>query len=328
MKANPQSRAQNLIPAIVLLAASSGLAIAASPAPASGGVYSFHDVAATATRAPEMALVPAGKFRIGDVTGKGASEEQPAHEVNIGSAFAVGRYEVTVAEFGEFVKATQYKTDAERGNGCFTYRDASKDWSVINNTSWQSPNFKQDPNHPAVCVSWNDAVAYTQWLSQQTGERYRLPTEAEWEYVARAGTDTNYWWGNQSECDNANCCKTGQTWMTKQTRAVGSYAANPFGLYDTAGNVWEWTASEYAASYTGSETQSARADSENALRVVRGGSWYNFAIDTRAGLRGKNSAQDRFSTVGFRVARDATAEFVKNAQQQLANKGITVSSAK
>lgn len=327
MKANPHSRALFL----VLLTASSG-AIAANTTPIaaaiSGGVYSFHDATRAAGHTPEMVLVPAGKFRIGDATGKGPSEEQPARDVNIDRPFAVGRYEVTVAEFGEFVKATSYKTDAERGNGCFTFAGASKDWSLINGSSWQSPSFTQDPNHPAVCVSWNDAIAYTQWLSQQTGEHYRLLTEAEWEYAARAGTDTNYAWGNKDECDNANCCKTGTTWLTKQTRAVGSYAANPFGLYDTAGNVWEWTASEYVAQYTGKETQSASADNYSAMRVLRGGSWYSFAIDTRAGMRGKNWPQERYSTIGFRVARDASPEFVQNAQQQLANKKIAVSSAK
>jgi formylglycine-generating enzyme required for sulfatase activity len=291
----------------------------AAPGSRSGAhAYSFRDALKTDATGPEMVLVRSGSFQMGDATQSGHPDEQPAHEVAIAKPFAVGKFEVTVADFARFAAATGYKTDAERGNGCYTFDGPAKLWSFVEGTSWKNPNFAQADDHPVVCVSWNDAVAYARWLSEQTGVAYRLPTEAEWEYVARAGTGTHYGFGNTDECDSINCCKTGTTWLTKQTRTVGSYIANPFGVFDTAGNAWEWTASEYSNRYNGKETQASDATQISTQRVVRGGSWYSFAIDTRAGYRGKNWPQERYSTVGFRVVRDVTPEFAENAERQMA----------
>ncbi len=292
----------------------------------SGTTYGFRDALKAGANGPEMVLVRAGTFRMGDVQSDGHPDEQPAHDVAIAKPFAIGRFEVTVADFAKFVESTGYRTDAERGNGCFTFDGPAKLWNFVEGTSWKNPNFTQPGDHPVVCVSWNDAVAYTKWLGAQTGVTYRLPTEAEWEYVARAGTATNYGFANNDACDNINCCKTGTTWLSKQTRPVGSYKENPFGVYDTAGNAWEWTASEYSIHYNGKEILASDDAQLSTQRVVRGGSWYSFAIDTRAGYRGKNWPQERYSTVGFRVVRDVTPEFVENAERQTATRLSAASS--
>jgi len=141
-------------------------------------------------------------------------------------------------------------------------------------------------------VSWLDATAYAQWLTQQTGHQYRLPTEAEWEYAARAGTQTKYWWGNEIGSNNANCDNSYCGDSYQYTAPVGSFAANPFGLFDTAGNVYEWTCSEFQARYAGKEQQCAQ----------RGGSWYNEQGFVRAAYRIDYSDVNRSVHVGFRLA--------------------------
>jgi hypothetical protein len=143
------------------------------------------------SKGPETVVISAGRFQMEDIQGGGDSDEKPVHWVSV-NKFAMGRYEVTVKEFRRFVNATRYKTDAEKGKGCRVYEGGS--WDYKKETNWRNPNFSQNDNQPVVCVSWNDAIAYTKWLSEQTGEQYRLPTEAEWEYAARAGTETKYWW--------------------------------------------------------------------------------------------------------------------------------------
>ncbi|MCP3897296.1 SUMF1/EgtB/PvdO family nonheme iron enzyme, partial [Moraxella sp.] len=175
---------------------------------------------------PEMVRIPAGRFRMGDIQGGGDGDEKPVHRVSV-SEFAMGRYEVTFAEYDKFAQATGRKKPDDEGWG--------------------------RGNRPVINVSWDDAVAYAKWLSQQTGKQYRLPTEAEWEYAARAGTETQYWWGNEIGQNRAVCDACGSRWDNKQTAPVGSFAANPFSLYDTVGNVWEWTCSEYEDKYSGKE---------------------------------------------------------------------------
>jgi formylglycine-generating enzyme required for sulfatase activity len=144
-------------------------------------------------------------------------------------------------------------------------------------------------------VTWNDAVAYAKWLSNQTGKNYRLPTEAEWEYAARAGTETKYWWGNKIDKSKANYGSN-----LGKTSLVGNYAANNFGLYDTSGNVWEWTCSEYEDKYNGKEKNCINKNS-NKSRVLRGGSWYFIPWFVRAALRYWNTPDDRVVNGGFRV---------------------------
>jgi formylglycine-generating enzyme required for sulfatase activity len=158
---------------------------------------------------------------------------------------------------------------------------------------------------PAIDVSFEDARAYAEWLSKETGRRYRLPSEAEWEYAARAGTETVYWWGPKVGKNQANCGGCGSRWDIKQTAPVGSFAPNSYGLYDTAGNVWEWVEDCYHSSYTGAPADGrAWVDDETCgLRVLRGGSWDTEPSWLRSATRHGDRPDIRYHVVGFRLAR-------------------------
>jgi formylglycine-generating enzyme required for sulfatase activity len=180
----------------------------------------FRDKLKDGSQGPEMVVIPAGEFEMGDLKGDGDQNEQPVHTVRIIKPFAIGRHVVTFEEFDRFAKPTGRKLPADSGWG--------------------------RGRQPVINVSWDDAAAHAEWLSQQTAKRYRLPSEAEWEYAARGGTKTAYWWGNQMRNDMA---KSGGG-----TSPVGSFPPNPFGLYDTAGNVWEWVQDCWHKSYNGAPT--------------------------------------------------------------------------
>jgi len=258
----------------------------------------FRDTLKDGGSGPEMVMIPAGSFQMGDIQGGGDSDEQPVHWVSV-SAFAMGRYEVTVKEFRQFVNATGYVTDAEKKDGCYVNNAGS--WGKVDDANWRNPYFSQGDNQPVSCVSWNDATAYIAWLSTQTGQQYRLPTEAEWEYAARAGTETKYWWGNEIGSNQANCYSDYCGDSFEYTSPVGSFAANPFGLYDTVGNLWEWTCSEYESSYKGKEEHCSNNDA--GLFVLRGGSWVDGARRARSANRNWRSRTDRGGDCGFRLAR-------------------------
>jgi formylglycine-generating enzyme required for sulfatase activity len=255
----------------------------------------FQDRLKDGSLGPKMIMIPSGEFRMGDIQGGGRSNEQPVHNVSV-DGFAMGVYEVTVAEFRQFVNATGYRTDAEKGDGCYVYDGSS--WNKRKNANWRNLNFSQNDSHPVVCVSWNDANAYTDWLSEQTGHQYRLPTEAQWEYAARAGTKTKYWWGNEVGSNNANCYSNYCGDNHQYTAPVGSFAANPFGLYDTAGNVWEWTCSEYEDRYSGKEQQCVNRGSR---LVLRGDAWNGEPGSVRVAFRIRHSDINCFITSGFRL---------------------------
>ncbi len=248
----------------------------------------FRDSLADGGSGPEIVWIPAGSFtslrsvtsyRMGDIQGDGYSNEKPVHRVSVGK-FAMGKFEVTFAEYDKFVQATGRSKPSDNGWG--------------------------RGNRPVINVSWNDATAYTKWLSNQTGKTYRLPTEAEWEYAARAGTETKYWWGNDVGKNRANCYGDYCGDSFKYTSPVGSFSSNKFGLYDTVGNVWEWTCSEYTNKYNGKE-KTCINKSSNKNRVLRGGSWTNFPRSVRAANRGRNSPDDRVVYLGFRVVVMAAA---------------------
>ncbi|RKZ91894.1 MAG: hypothetical protein DRR19_05885 [Candidatus Parabeggiatoa sp. nov. 1] len=224
---------------------------------------------------PEMVVIPAGTFRMGDIQGGGDSDEKPVHPVSI-KRFAMGRYEVTFAEYDKFAEATgrTKPSDSDWGRG----------------------------NRPVINVSWKDATAYTVWLSQQTGKTYRLPTQAQWEYAARAGTETTYWWGNEIGSNNANCYKDFCGDNFKYTAPVGSFAPNQFGLFDTVGNVWELTCSEYEAKYNNKENKCIRQKS-GSPRALRGGAWFDIPGDVRTADRNRSSHDNRGDDVGLRLAR-------------------------
>ncbi len=216
------------------------------------------------------------------------------------SSISMGKFEVTVGEFRKFINETGYKTDAEQQGNCWAYNNS---WKNINYANWRNPKFFQNDNHPAVCISWNDATAYTEWLSNQTAYTYRLPTEAEWEFAARKSNLYNI-------CLYANVAD--QTAKTKfrswkinnctdgyvSTSPVGSFQTNKFGLSDMLGNVWEWTCSEFTEKYNGKEKVCISKNS-NKNRVQRGGSWY----DLRANNRYGHTPDIRNVISGFRVAR-------------------------
>jgi formylglycine-generating enzyme required for sulfatase activity len=231
---------------------------------------------------PEMVVIPAGLFRMGDLQGVGFPNEVPVRTVRIEKPLAIGRYEVTFEEYDQFAAATgrQLPDDGGWGRG----------------------------RRPVINVSWQDAVEYAKWLSVQIGKRYRLPTEVEWEYAARAGMGTAYWWGNEMKSGMAHCSDCGSPWDSKQPAPVGSFKPNPFGLYDTAGNVWESVEDCWHDSYRGAPANSSAWGQESGgncdRRVMRGGSWAGDSRFLRASVRISDLAGLRGSNTGFRLAQD------------------------
>ena len=253
---------------------------------------------------PEMVVVPAGTFLMGSEDGD--KDERPVHRVSV-ERFAIGKYEVTKRQFAQFVTATGFKTQAETDSkkGCWTW--TGSEWESRAGTSWRNPNIKQDDDHPVVCVSWNDAQAYVKWLKEKTGKKYRLPSEAEWEYAARAGSTTRYPWGDEIGHNKANCRECGSQWDGKGTAPVGSFTANAFGLFDTVGNVWEWVEDCWHGSYEGAPEDGSAwiGGGECNSRVLRGGSWVSNPRRVRSADRNglNRDYRDGYGS-GFRVAQD------------------------
>ena len=190
----------------------------------------FADPMGNNIQSPEMIVVGSGRYLLG---------ENNAQQVTIKQPFALAATPTRVQDFRTFVDSTDYQTDAELMNTCDTFVNA--EITTVSDNDWQSPGFKQADNSPVVCVSQNDAKAYTRWLSQNTGFTYRLPTPQEWEAAARAGQDTNFWWGNEFRSGKANTGWAGTPWSNVSTSPVKSFLPTPTGFYDMVGNVWEWT---------------------------------------------------------------------------------------
>lgn len=278
---------------------------------------------------PLMVTVPGGSFSMGSspsgissAVSEGAKaeniqDETPQHDVSV-KQFAMSVTEVTRDQFDSFMRATGHQA----GGPCWIYSKAEYKLVESNANDWREPGFSQGGNHPVVCVNWNDAKAYVNWLSQKTGKNYRLPTEAEWEYAARAGTATpRYWgWDNSSTCRNANV--TDQTRESAHNLVIGptsifqctdgyvytapvaQFQANAFGLNDMLGNVSEWTEDCYNTSYNGAPTNgSAWLTGDCSLRVSRGGSWDTYPWGVRSAFRVRDPAAVRDFNLGFRVAR-------------------------
>ena len=228
--------------------------------------------------AAESIDIPAGAFRMGDVAGGGERDEQPPHDVSVG-AFRLARHEVTVAQYEAFAQATGRDMPSDSGLG----RD----------------------NHPVVNVSSSDANAFAAWLSEQTHRRFRLPTEAEWEYAARAGGRSRYAWGETIGRNNANCAGCGSAWDNRSTAPVGSFAPNHFGLYDMHGNVWEWVLDCYNDSYVDAPADGGVwTKGDCSKRVLRGGAWDSPPAKVRAANRDGLASTFRFKDNGFRLAED------------------------
>jgi formylglycine-generating enzyme required for sulfatase activity len=263
-----------------------------------------HDVFKDCDVCPEMVVVPAGWFSMGSPPSEPDRErdEGPvSYPVKIATPFAVGKYEITRGEYARFAE----RSGRSGEGGCWVWTGSK--WNYDPAKSWQNPGFVQRDDHPAVCVSWHDAQAYVEWLRSETGQDYRLLTEAEWEYVARADTSTLYWWGDEIGYKNANCAGCGSIWDNEQTAPVNSFAANAFGVHDIHGNVWEWVADCYRedAYETHNDYPSMVADRQNSCEthVIRGGSWSDTPRLLRAANRAKYAPGARLDTIGFRVAR-------------------------
>ncbi len=277
----------------------------------------FQDTLSDGTRGPALVVIPAGEFWMGSPESEAGREPGEAkerrHRVQIERALALGQYEVTVGEYKRFADASGYQTEAERDakNGCAAWNSKDKKWDWQAGLSWRNPGYKQTDSQPVVCVSWNDANRYVDWLSAQTKQTYRLPTEAEWEYAARAGTTTARYWGEDLDqaCGYANVADQTLGWTPMHncrdgyayTAPVGSFKANAWKLYDMLGNVWEWTCSAYAKDYDGSEVK--RIEGTTSPLAVRGGAWVNGPAGVRSAFRDWSSPTDRGIFQGFRLAR-------------------------
>ena len=244
---------------------------------------------------PKLVVVPSGSFMMGS---SGEEEDRdddegPTHEVRIGYQLAVGVYPVTFDEWDMCVS----------DGGCDGYKPYDNNWGR--------------GNRPVINVSWHDAKTYTWWLSWKTGKGYRLLSESEWEYVARAGTVTRYWWGDEIGRNRANCDGCGNRWdnedeerlwfMSSQgkTSPVGSFSANAFGLYDVHGNVREWVEGTWNSNYDGASTDGS-ASKPFGWWVQRGGSWMDKPRNLRSANRLRVNGDDRFGHYGFRIARTLT----------------------
>ncbi len=276
---------------------------------------------------PELIVVPKGEFKMGsDIIEKMRGNEMrpqgPIHKVTIGKPFAVGKYEVTNKEFAAFVAATGYKAP-----------DACQVWGgvdVVKGKTWQDPDYGRPPaeNEPVVCVTWLDAKAYVKWLSESTGKKYRLLTEAEWEYAAKGGSKTKWPWGTDGQkiCEYGNAFdKTGRA-DPRQTNdggasdaeqancddgyaivaPVGQFKPNRFGLYDMIGNVWEWTEDCSATLYPEkpNDGSAVQVDGKCEKRAVRSASWRTRLSRHIPTFRGRDPEPTASNIFGFRIARD------------------------
>jgi formylglycine-generating enzyme required for sulfatase activity len=266
---------------------------------------------------PEMKVVPLGLTHLGSPEReKGRySDEAPVSERNIEKPFALAVREISVAEFREFSTVTAYRTEAEQNidaPGCFTWDRGSGEWSWQVGRDWRQPGYPQGERHPAVCISWNDANAYADWLAKLTGKPYRLPTEAEFEHAARAGSASARFWGDSAEdaCLYANVEDIASykeaSWREKHdcadhqrfAAATGSYVPNAYGFYDLLGNVGEWSADCWRPGDFGDAKLAAACSGQ----AVRGGSWSDGPRQVRAAYRGRLARTARTDHVGFRVA--------------------------
>ena len=234
------------------------------------------------TICPELVVIKPGTFLMG--SNYGNAKNGPAHWVSIKQPFAIGRFEVTFKEWTSCVSS-----------GSCLHRPDDHNWGEI--------------KRPVINVTWNQAQTYLRWLSKFTGHIYRLPSEAEWEYIDRAGTNTLFWWGNEVGVNNANCRDCGSNWSGKSSAPVGSFQGNPFGLFDTTGNVFEWVQDCWNPSHKGSLVNGLPREAGNCgFRVIRGGSFYYFSKVSQASYRAKNPPQINSYWLGFRVLRELSIE--------------------
>ena len=273
---------------------------------------------------PQVVNIPPGCFQMGSPeTEEGRGADEDLHRVCV-KGFKLAKNELTVEEFRKFINATHFVTDAERNtgeSGCWSYQiESGKHWNWWQWANWKLPvrGAGLRANDPVTCVSLDDVMAYIQWLNKETGQEYRLPTEAEWEYAARAGTATARYWGNNPDiaCSYANVADNTQSGTAKwpQTHncedgyffsaTVSVLHANKFGLHDMLGNVWEWTCSKYEEKYIGAEEVCTDIKpGSDVLISIRGGGWNADAPRVRAAYRNWGVAWSRQANQGFRLVR-------------------------
>jgi formylglycine-generating enzyme len=265
---------------------------------------------------PEMVFIKGGTFQMGG--NESGRDTKPVHAVTL-TNYYIGKYEITVAQFGQFINETGYQTDADKGDGSFVWTGSL--WAKLKGVNWKcNPEGKLRPaeefDHPVIFVSWNDAVEYCKWLILKTGREYRLPTEAEWEYAAGNGPKhTKYSWGNGEPygkkggnvADESSKEKTGYSWPGYNdgyvyTAPVGSFNPNELGLYDMNGNVSEWCSDFYDSKYyKSSPSDNPKGPSTGTFKVIRGGS---YRLPPNAQLviyRDRGDPLYRYSATGFRI---------------------------
>lgn len=274
---------------------------------------------------PDLVVIPAGSFMMGspDNESDRFTNEGPRHRVTFDRGFALGRTEVTVGQFADFINSTGYRTDAEREGQSRIYDPRTGRMDSKIQITWRNDYVGEeaDPGLPVVHVSWNDAQAYARWLGQQTGRMYRLPSEAEFEYALRAGSQSPYWWGEGSPEDNTenltgdgDSSPTNARWNVAFRRytdgfwgpaPVASMRANPFGLYDMGGNVMEWMADCWHDSFVRApDDGSAWVNPGCERRVIKGGAWSSTPPMSRSAFRLSSTSGSTDMRVGFRIARD------------------------
>ena len=229
---------------------------------------------------PVLVKILPGKFKMGSDNKLSAGYEKPIHEVSIEYAYYLMQYPVTFAEYDQYCKATGKP--------------------LVDDFHWGRGQ------RPVINVNQQDAIDYAYWISQQTGQHYRLPSEAEWEYAARAGSTTNYYWGDELKPGMANCRQCGSKWDYKMTAPVGQFPANAWGLHDMLGNVWELTADCWHFTYDGAPTNGSvwRNNGDCRRTVLKGGSWGDIPNDMRTATRLRSYIGTRMVTIGFRLVRE------------------------
>jgi formylglycine-generating enzyme required for sulfatase activity len=287
-------------------------ACADSRAPLSSQPRTFKDC----ENCPTMVLVPPGGFTMGSADGEADRPETPIRHITIAYRFAVAQTPVTQAQFSRFIAATHHVT----AKGCGII--GAGGYRLEGDADWRNPGYGRPPrdDEPVVCVSWLDAKAYVGWLSRQTRHRYRLLSESEWEYVARAGTNSRYVWGDDPEgaCKHANLYDQSALKLNMPYAAancsdgyegvapVASFPPNAFGVYDMIGNVWQWVEDCYLYEYPAWPVDGAPVEVLSAcpLRSIRGGSWGTRVDRLRPSWRGRDPESRMNILFGFRIARD------------------------
>ena len=301
---------------LAALAPPAALRVPGTPPPARAYPVGVGGTFRDCPECPDLVVIPAGRFQMGTAGGDGF--EGPQRDVEVAGELAIGRFHVTVGEYRRFAQATrraradcavfEKAAGSDSRGGAFRSRPGS---------GWDAPGFPQADTHPVVCVTWTDAQDYARWLSQRTGQRYRLPTEAEWEYAARAGTTTRWWWGDQpvGQCEAANgrdqtgwagdstaaACRDGYS----RTSPVGQFRPNAFGLHDMGGNAWQWVEDCMRDNYAAAPRDASEAVTWPGCprHIFRGGSWETAPSLLRPAQRAWGELGARYSSIGFRIVR-------------------------